>query len=117
MPALTVSTNHVMGHRIWMCAIVIKTADIHADKLMRLRSNLCLWGEPPIYSGRGKPRVHGDKFKLNDASTWSEPTQRVVLNSNGKVESKKVPDVSMCFHELFQVQVGSNHQIRTHALR
>ncbi|MEH2430830.1 MAG: transposase [Nostoc sp.] len=58
------------------CApFVIKTADINADKLMRLRSNLCLWGEPPQYSGRGKPRVHGDKFKLNDASTWSEPTQ------------------------------------------
>ena len=33
------------------CApFVIKTADINADKLMRLRSNLCLWGEPPKYS-------------------------------------------------------------------
>jgi hypothetical protein len=49
------------------CApFVSKTADINADKLMRLRSNLCLWAEPPQYSGRGKPRVHGDKFKLND---------------------------------------------------
>lgn len=60
------------------CApFVIKTADINADKVMQLRSNLCLWGEPPQYSGRGKPRVHGDKFKLNDASTWSEPTQTI----------------------------------------
>ena len=60
------------------CApFVSKTADIPADKLMRLRSNLCLWGEPPKYSGRGKPRVHGDKFKLNDSSTWSEPTQTI----------------------------------------
>lgn len=60
------------------CApFVIKTADINADKLMRLRSNLCLWGEPPAYSGRGKPRVHGDKFKLNDASTWSNPEQTI----------------------------------------
>jgi hypothetical protein len=58
------------------CApFVIKTAGINADKLMRLRSNLCLWGEPPEYSGRGKPRVHGDKFKLNDSGTWGEPTQ------------------------------------------
>ncbi|NMG11961.1 transposase [Brasilonema sp. UFV-L1] len=60
------------------CApFVIKTANIKADKLMRLRSNLCLWGEPPKYSGRGKPRVHGEKFKLNDTSTWSETTQTI----------------------------------------
>ncbi|WP_235018991.1 transposase [Tolypothrix sp. NIES-4075] len=58
------------------CApFVIKTANINADKVMRLRSNLCLWGEPPEYSGQGKPRVHGDKFKLNDSSTWEEPAQ------------------------------------------
>lgn len=62
------------------CApFVIKTANINADKLMRLRSNLCLWGEPPTYSGRGKPRVHGDKFKLNDASTWTDSTQIIEL--------------------------------------
>ncbi|MCF2152022.1 transposase [Desmonostoc muscorum LEGE 12446] len=60
------------------CApFVIKTAEIKADKLMRLRSNLCLWGEPPQYSGRGKPRVHGDKFKLNDDSTWADPEQTI----------------------------------------
>ena len=45
--------------------------------VMRLRSNLCLWGEPPKYSGRGKPRVHGDKFKLNDSTTWSEAAQTI----------------------------------------
>ncbi|MFH7024186.1 MAG: NF041680 family putative transposase [Heteroscytonema crispum UTEX LB 1556] len=62
------------------CApFVTKTADIDADKLMRLRSNLCLWGEPSAYSGRGKPRVHGDKFKLNDPSTWTQPTQTIEL--------------------------------------
>ncbi|MEH1838126.1 MAG: hypothetical protein V7L20_05055 [Nostoc sp.] len=44
---------------------------------MRLRSNLCLRGEPPQYSGRGKPRVHGDKFKFNDVSTWSDPEQTI----------------------------------------
>lgn len=58
-------------------AFVIKTAEINADKLMRLRSNLCLWGEPPKYSGRGKPRVHGDKFKLNDSTTWTEAAQTI----------------------------------------
>lgn len=55
------------------CApFVLKTANIPADILVRLRSNLCLWGAPPPYSGRGRPRKHGVKFKLNEPSTWDE---------------------------------------------
>lgn len=58
------------------CApFVLKTADLAVDKLMRLRSNLCLWGAPPAYSGKGRPRIHGDKFKLNDPQTWKEPVE------------------------------------------
>nr|WP_204141043.1 hypothetical protein [Halomicronema sp. CCY15110] len=55
------------------CAsFVLKSAEIEADKLMRLRSNRHLWGAPPPYQGHGRPRIHGDKFKLNDATTgWS----------------------------------------------
>jgi hypothetical protein len=35
----------------YSCApFVLKTADIAADKLVRLRSNLCLWSAPPPYS-------------------------------------------------------------------
>lgn len=60
------------------CApFVLKTANIAADKLMRLRSNLSLWGAPPPYYGKGRPRIHGDKFKLNDSSTWSQPLERL----------------------------------------
>lgn len=56
------------------CApFVLKTALIAADKLMRLRSNLSLYSAPPPYGGKGRPRLHGDKFKLNDAATWSLP--------------------------------------------
>ncbi|WP_414581694.1 transposase [Scytonema sp. PCC 10023] len=63
------------------CApFILKTADIEADKLMRLRSNLCLWGSPPPYSGRGRPRIHGNKFKLNDPETWIEPGQTLEEN-------------------------------------
>lgn len=63
------------------CApFILKTADIKADKLVRLRSNLCLWAAPPKYSGRGRPRLHGDKFKLNDPQTWTEPTQTLNIN-------------------------------------
>jgi hypothetical protein len=63
------------------CApFVLKTANIKADILVRLRSNLCLWGAPPPYSGKGRPRKHGDKFKLNESSTWSEVTQSLEVN-------------------------------------
>ncbi len=63
------------------CApFVLKTANIKADILVRLRSNLCLWGAPPPYSGKGRPRKHGEKFKLNETSTWSEVTQSIEVN-------------------------------------
>jgi hypothetical protein len=63
------------------CApFVLKTANIKADILVRLRSNLCLLSAPPPYSGKGRPRKHGDKFKLNDSSTWSEVTQSLEVN-------------------------------------
>ncbi|MCF2145979.1 transposase [Desmonostoc muscorum LEGE 12446] len=63
------------------CApFVLKTTNIKADILVRLRSNLCLWGAPPPYSGKGRPRKHGDKFKLNDPSTWSEANESIEVN-------------------------------------
>jgi hypothetical protein len=54
------------GNASWVLAI----ADIQADCLMRVRSNACLWSAPPPYSGRGRPRKHGQKMRLNDPSTW-----------------------------------------------
>jgi hypothetical protein len=63
------------------CAsFVLATADITCDKLMRLRSNRCLWTAPPTYGGRGRPRVHGDKFKLHDSTTWHSPDQHSEVN-------------------------------------
>lgn len=60
------------------CAPFLKqTADIACDKLMRLRSNRVLYGAPPAYSGTGRPRVHGDKFKLGDPSTWWQPDEHI----------------------------------------
>lgn len=49
-----------------------QTAAIEADLLVRLASNRCVFATPPPYSGRGAPRKHGLKFKLNDPTTWSE---------------------------------------------
>ena len=65
------------------CApFILKTAGINADKLMRLRSNLCLWSAPPAYSGRGRPRIHGHKFKLNDSETWIDSAQTIDVNDS-----------------------------------
>jgi DDE superfamily endonuclease len=62
------------------CApFILKTAQIPADKLIRLRSNLCLWTAPPPYGGKGRPRLHGQKFKLNDATTWTTAIETVEL--------------------------------------
>ncbi|NES22823.1 MAG: transposase [Symploca sp. SIO3E6] len=56
-----------------------QTADIEADCLIRIRSNCCLWAEPGKYSGRGRPRKHGAKFKLNEQSTWWSACETVQI--------------------------------------
>lgn len=58
------------------CApFVMATADIDADKVVRIRPNRCLWGPPPPYRGWGRPALHGAKFKPADPQTWPEPAQ------------------------------------------
>ena len=48
------------------------TASIKVDLLLRLASNRNVYGPPPTYSGRGAPRKHGHKFKLNDPESHPE---------------------------------------------
>jgi len=74
------------------CAkFVQQTADIEADKIMRLRPNLCLWTAPPPYGGKGRPKKHGDKFKLSDPQTWTTPTETLEIDDPvwGKIEVKR----------------------------
>ena len=74
------------------CASFVKqTEDIEADKLMRLRPNRCLWGEPPPYDGHGRPKKHGDKFKLSDPMTWGIPIESIEVNDPtwGQVEIQR----------------------------
>jgi len=65
------------------CASFVEaTSAIEADKIMRLRANRCLYEAPAPYSGRGRPPVHGRKFKLNDEATWPTPDQVLELEDS-----------------------------------
>jgi hypothetical protein len=47
--------------------------------LVRMRRDRVLYGEPGAYSGKGRPRVHGDRFAFKESETWGEPDQMVEL--------------------------------------
>lgn len=62
------------------CARFIElTADIDCDKLMRLRPNRVLYAAPGPYSGKGRPRKHGQKFTLKDRDSWWSADQQHTL--------------------------------------
>lgn len=75
--------------------MVKATAAIAADQLMRIRSNRCLWSTPPAYSGRGRPKIHGQQFRLNDSQSWWTPEQTLesVEPKLGKIRFKKWDDL------------------------
>jgi hypothetical protein len=60
------------------CAVfLLATDDVPADKLMRLRGNLCLEGPTKPRKPKGATPKHGIKFKFKDPSTWWPPDQTV----------------------------------------
>jgi hypothetical protein len=62
-------------------------ADLACDWLVRLQSNRRLFRAPPPYAGKGAPRKHGAKFKLDDPATHGTPDRTQVLHDpvRGKV--------------------------------
>jgi hypothetical protein len=66
------------GNATW----VLAQAAIPADCLMRMRRNACFWSAPPPYSGRGRPRKHGEKMKLNDPLTWFNVSESLELEEH-----------------------------------
>jgi hypothetical protein len=59
-----------------VAAFLRATADVPADKLIRLRTNLCLEGPTkPHTSKYGPAPKHGRKFNFKDPATWWEPDQ------------------------------------------
>ena len=73
--ALTVRPVSLWDSEYGNATFVNGSDDIPADKVIRLRPNICLWGPPRPYSGRGRRPVHGAKFKLKDPTSWGEPVQ------------------------------------------
>ena len=55
--------------------------------LVRLYRNRVLYGKPGPYSGKGRPRVHGDRFAFKEPETWCEPDTEMELEDEqwGKV--------------------------------
>ena len=59
---------------------VTLTAELNADKLMRLRPNRCVFGAPPPCPGTGRPKKHGHKMKLSDPTTWGLPVESIEID-------------------------------------
>ncbi|MBF2066943.1 MAG: hypothetical protein IGS39_21370 [Calothrix sp. C42_A2020_038] len=65
------------------CApFILKTTDIPADILVRLRSNLFLWTAPPEYSGKvAKPVINSWR---QNAAPWTKAVRA------GEIESRNL---------------------------
>jgi hypothetical protein len=88
------------------CAPFLKqTADIACDKLIRLRSNRVLYGPPPPYTGIGRPRRHGTKFKLNDATTWWQADEAM------EVEGTKVGRLQLRIWHALHLRQAATHSV------
>jgi hypothetical protein len=54
--------------------------DLPCAKVARLRRDRVLYGPPPSYAGRGRPRIHGRRFAFKEQGTWSEPVEDVTFS-------------------------------------
>jgi len=91
------------GNASWVLAI----ADIQADCLMRVRSNACLWSAPPAYSGRGRPRKHGQKMRVNDPTTWLQADTVIEIDEHPELGPVRVSQwLDLHFYRAAQQRVN-----------
>lgn len=69
-----VADGHYGNHRFFA---PLKTLDCAG--LARLRKDRVLYGLPPNYGGRGRPRIHGRRFAFKEPDTWPEPDEMVEI--------------------------------------
>jgi len=62
--------------------------------LVRMRCDRVLYGKPGPYQGKGRPRVHGDRFAFKDPETWGEAKVQTELEDErwGKVRLRRWDD-------------------------
>ncbi len=53
--------------------------DMPCAKVVRLRRDRVLYGPPPAYGGRGRPRKHGRRFAFKEPESWHEPEEDVTF--------------------------------------
>lgn len=93
-----------LGDSEYGCAPFLKeTADINCTKLLRLRPNRVLYHDPGEYQGFGRPHKHGEKFNLQDPSTWSIPQQEIT------VKDTKLGRLQICQWEALHLLQGADH--------
>ena len=51
----------------------LAVADVDADLLVRLAKKRVVYRTPERQPGRGRPRLHGERFRLADETTYGEP--------------------------------------------
>ena len=56
-------------------------AGVDCAILVRLRADRVLFGEPGVYGGRGRPRVHGQRFAFKEPDTRWPPGVTVILET------------------------------------
>jgi len=59
--------------------------------LVRMRRDRVLYGTPPAYRGRGRPRVHGERFAFKEPESWQEPDASLEVEDErwGKVRLRR----------------------------
>lgn len=84
---------------------VNQTGEISISKLMRIRSNCCLWSKPTSYSGIGRPKKHNRKFKVNDQSTCWQADEIV------EVEDSKLGKLKISKWDALHFRTSADHDL------
>lgn len=66
-------------------------ADVDCAVLTRLRADRVLYGNPGAYGGRGRPRVHGERFAFKEPATRWPSSVTVILETEdwGRVRLRR----------------------------
>lgn len=66
------------GNHRFLCGL----SQVDCAVLVRLRRDRVLYGPAPVYRGRGRPPLHGERFAFKDPDTWHEPVALVELQTD-----------------------------------